>query len=248
MDHLLEAIETRVSRRSYIDTPLKPADVEALQALVDKYNGEEDLNMRLVVGNGDAFLNFRKTYGFFSGVQNYLALVGDAKDFIETEKNGYFGELIVLEATARGLGTCWVGGTFDRHATPIELVGTQSVPCVITIGYVEPELSAREKTIKRITHRGTPKTVDEMTRLDEPIPGWFYGGMKAVQKAPSAINRQPVIFTLKDGTVTAAVENSDAERIAYDLGIAKLHFSIGAGGGSWEFGNGGMFSRTIHDT
>ncbi|MFC2347211.1 MAG: nitroreductase, partial [Scardovia wiggsiae] len=28
-----------------------------------------------------------------------------------------------------------------------------------------------------------------------------------------------------------------------DLGIAKLHFQIGAGGGSWEWGDRGTFSR-----
>ncbi len=27
----------------------------------------------------------------------------------------------------------------------------------------------------------------------------------------------------------------------FDLGIAKLHFEIGAGQGKWDFGNGGIF-------
>jgi hypothetical protein len=30
--------------------------------------------------------------------------------------------------------------------------------------------------------------------------------------------------------------------IPLDFGIAKLHFVLGAGGGKWEWGNGGKFA------
>ncbi|MCL2818393.1 MAG: nitroreductase [Actinomycetia bacterium] len=243
MDHLLKAIDERISRRSYIPEPLKHEDAEALQALITKINSEQDLAMYLIVGNGEAFANVRKTYGFFSGVENYIALTGKKNDDLEEERYGYFGQQLVLEATLRGLGTCWVGGTFDRNAALVMLTEHDSIPCVITVGYVEKELSTKEKTIKKITHRRKSKTIEEMMVSDEAVPDWFISGMEAVQKAPSAINRQPVTFTYKNGTVTATIEDEKAERIWYDLGIAKLHFEIGAGGGSWEFGNGGAFTR-----
>ena len=76
------------------------------------------------------------------------------------------------------------------------------------------------------------------------VPDWFITGMNAVQKAPSAINRQPVMFSYKDGTVTATVDDITKEGFAFDLGIAKLHFEIGAGGGTWDFGNGAEFNKT----
>jgi hypothetical protein len=82
-----------------------------------------------------------------------------------------------------------------------------------------------------------------MYTSDAPVPDWFLSGMQAVQKAPSAINRQPVMFSYKDGVVTASVEDIDGEGFAFDLGIAKLHFEIGAGGGAWEFGNGAEFNH-----
>lgn len=66
--------------------------------------------------------------------------------------------------------------------------------------------------------------------------------MRAVQKAPSAVNRQPVVFTYKGGIVTALVENTVGDGFALDLGIAKLHFELGAGGGTWAFGNGAEFT------
>ena len=74
-------------------------------------------------------------------------------------------------------------------------------------------------------------------------PNWFLAGMKAVEIAPSAVNRQPVKFTYKNGIVTAAVKNLKNESYALDLGIAKFHFELGAGGGEWAFGNGAEYTR-----
>ena len=119
------------------------------------------------------------------------------------------------------------------------------IVCAITIGNVKQKLSTKEKLIHSLTHRKT-KTVEQMYTSDSPVPDWFLSGMAAVQKAPSAVNRQPVTFSYKDGTVTASVENIDGEGFAFDLGIAKLHFEIGAGGGAWEFGNGAGFRVNGH--
>lgn len=41
-----------------------------------------------------------------------------------------------------------------------------------------------------------------------------------------------------------------AEKIdvmAFDFGIAKAHFELGAGGGKWEWGNNGEFTRSAED-
>jgi len=240
---LLSAIGRRRSRRVYLDRPLSPKDTEALEVAITRINNVAGLHMWLVVGDDSAFRDARKTYGFFSGVQNYVALVGDPHDACEEERYGYFGQLLILEATLQGLGTCWVGGTFDRDAVPLELDYGMSVPCVITVGEVSEELSGREKTIKRITHRRGSKNIEQMSATDGPVPDWFIAGMEAVQKAPSAVNRQPVRFTYRDGFVTASIKDVNAERIFYDLGIAKLHFEIGAGTGTWEWGNNAVFTR-----
>lgn len=65
--------------------------------------------------------------------------------------------------------------------------------------------------------------------------------MRAVRRAPSALNRQPVRFVWRDGAVSASVPDYASQ--AVDLGIAKLHFEIGAGGGSWKPGSGGAYLR-----
>lgn len=248
---LIEAIEYRRSRRKYLPTPIDRAASAELQGLIEKYNKIDGVDMRLVLNNGAAFSGIRKSYGMFAGVQNYIGLIDRIADpenpskycaSENLEKMGYYGELVVLRAVMLGLGTCWVGGSFERKSCPFDLPDGKAVACAITIGHVPDELSAREKLIRKITHRKT-KTVEEMYEADIPVPGWFLDGMRAVQKAPSAVNRQPVFFSYKNGAVTAAVKNPTDIGSAFDLGIAKLHFEIGAGGGAWEFGNGSAFKK-----
>ena len=47
-------------------------------------------------------------------MNNYLVFAGPENDPDLDEKCGYYGERIILTATTMGLGTCWVGGTYDR--------------------------------------------------------------------------------------------------------------------------------------
>jgi len=50
-----------------------------------------------------------------------IGMIGNKDDPNSQEKLGYYGELIVLQATEMRLGTCWVGGTFDRESCPFTL-------------------------------------------------------------------------------------------------------------------------------
>ena len=80
-----------------------------------------------------------------------------------------------------------------------------------------------------------------MIKTDVPAPDWFMDGMRTVQKAPSAVNRQPVMFSYCDGKVTAGIQEPTDIATLLDLGIAKLHFELGAGCGKWDFGNDAEF-------
>jgi nitroreductase len=245
MSMLQNVIVTRCSRRKYLPEPLPTSVVAKIQALIAEYVGKENLNMQLVLDNGDAFRGFRKSYGMLSGVQNYLGFIGNKNDFESIEKLGYYGELLVLHATALGLGTCWVGGTFHRDSCPFNLPENEAIICTIALGNVSQNLSTKEKFIHKVTHRKT-KTVKQMYIATEQVPEWFLSGMEAVRLAPSAINRQPVTFSYdSDGVVTASVKDITGDMFALDLGIAKLHFELGAGGGTWIFGNGGKFTKNI---
>ena len=64
------------------------------------------------------------SYGKVKGAPALIAFIGDIDDTYVNEKIGYTGEGIILEATAMGLGTCWVGGSmFFRRGLAESIVG-----------------------------------------------------------------------------------------------------------------------------
>ncbi len=239
MNHL-SAIQIRSSRRTYTDQPIEGAKVKRLNEMIYQFNNEASLHLQLVLNNGDAFSKFNKSYGLFKGVKNYITLIGK-KDKHVFEKMGYFGEKLVLEATCMGLGTCWVGGTFDKDAIACNVLEDEVFYGIIAIGNVAETKTFKERTISKLTHRKT-KSIEEFYESDLQIPEWFINGIKAAQKAPSAMNGQPVKFYYKSGKVTGKIlDNLDYRKV--DLGIAKYHFELGAGGGHWEYGNDGVFTK-----
>jgi len=243
---LIDAVDIRRSRRKYLNNPIDYFLAGKLKALIDEYSQSEGLNIQLVLDNGAAFDGFLKNYGLLSGVQNYIGLIESKDDKHCKEKLGYYGELLVLHATMLGLGTCWVGGTFDSKSCPFVLSENESIACVIAVGKAPAELSFRENLIYKLTHRKT-KTIQDMFVSDEHVPDWFISGMKSVEKAPSAVNRQPVMFSYRNKTVTASVKDIEAPGMALDFGIAKLHFELGVGGGKWDWGNGAHYFEKEDD-
>lgn len=228
-----EAIDERRSRRLYLSKPIEAAVLSKLLRIIDHYNAESGLTIRFVEDGSSAFSSFKKSYGLFSGVRSLLILAGPKDNPYLKEKVGYYGEMLVLEATMLGLGTCWVGGTFDTKSVLYHLTDNEALVCVIPIGYVE-DLSFKEKMVHRMV-AGKSKSIEQLLDADSKLPENLMEGLKAVQKAPSAANRQPVRFHYKDGVLTAQTED-DGKFNLVDLGIVKAHFEVAAAG-KFELGN-----------
>lgn len=233
----LEAIDERRSRRLYIPKPIDASVLIKLHDLITIYNAESGLSIRFIEDGSSAFSNFRKSYGLFSGVRSLLVLAGPKSDPLLKEKVGYYGEMLVLEATTFGLGTCWVGGTFDAKSPVYQLADTESLVCVIPIGYVET-LSFKEKMVHQMV-AGKSKSIDQLLKSEAKLPDLYLEGLKAVQKAPSAANRQPVRFMFNKDVLTVFTED-DGKFNLVDLGIVKAHFEL-ATGGHFERGNPAKF-------
>ena len=110
---LSKAIKTRHSVRRYQNKPLEAEIISALQAEITVCNQESNLHIQLVTNEPKAFNGFMAHYGKFSGVTNYIAMIG-AKSSELSEKCGYFGERLVLKAQQLGLNTCWVAMTYSK--------------------------------------------------------------------------------------------------------------------------------------
>lgn len=88
---LLQAMKERHSVRSYTNQPISEKIQADLSALIEECNQESGLHIQLILDEPSAFAGSMAHYGKFSGVNNYLALVGPKTNNLE-EKCGYYGE------------------------------------------------------------------------------------------------------------------------------------------------------------
>ena len=212
---LMEAMQARHSVRQYREEALRKEDAALLRGEIEACNAESGLHIQLVCGEPKAFSGLMARYGKFSGVTNYIALVGKkGPDLSET--CGYFGERIVLRAQQIGLNTCWVAMTYSKVPSAFSVGEGEKLCAVIAVGYGKTQGSG---------HR--VKSLREVTEGEPPFPEWFVSGVEAALLAPTAMNQQKFRFALHGNRVSATAGSGFYTKL--DLGIVKYHFAMGAG-------------------
>lgn len=219
---LTEAMRERHSVRQYKNQPLSSETVSAMRAEIDACNQAGGLHIQLVTDEPKAFDGFMAHYGKFSGVRNYIALIGK-KDAALDEKCGYYGERLVLKAQQLGLNTCWVAMTYSKVKTAFVIGGGEKLCAVIAIGYGETQ---------GVPHKS--KAASEVAKAQGEMPGWFKNGVKAALLAPTAMNQQKFTLALDGKKVETKAGKGFYAKI--DLGIVKYHFEVGAGETGFQWG------------
>lgn len=213
---IIKAMNERHSVRSYTDKKIEGETLAALNEEIESCNRESGLNIQLITDEPNAFDSFLAHYGSFSGVKNYIAIVGKKSPDLQ-EKGGYYGEKIVLKAQMLGLNTCWVALTFSKKKAAYKISKGEKLVCVIAIGY--------GKTAG-VPHKN--RSIDPLCKFNGNMPEWFRNGVYAAMTAPTATNQQKFCFTLlPDGNVKAEETGGFYSKI--DLGIVKYHFELGSG-------------------
>ena len=218
---LQEAIVARHSVRKYIDKEIPTDIITALQDKIAECNKVGNLNIQLVLNETRAFTGML-SYGSFSGVKNYLVMVGKKGDNLD-ERVGYYGEQLVLLAQTLGLNTCWVGLSYRKVEDAYNVGKDEKLVCVIAIGYGETQ---------GVTHK--VRNVEQVSNASDLTPAWFKKGIEAALLAPTAVNQQKFSFEYVGMSnnrhrVKAKKGFSIIGYSQIDLGIAKCHFEIGAG-------------------
>ena len=224
---LLEAISARHSVRKYIDKDI-PADIiAALQDKIAECNKVGNLNIQLVQNETRAFTGML-SYGQFSGIKNYLVMVGKKSKDLD-ERVGYYGEQLVLFVQTLGLNTCWVGLSYRKVPEAYNVGKDEKLVCMIALGYGETQ---------GIGHK--IKSIEEVSNASDITPSWFKKGVEAALLAPTAVNQQKFSFEhvgMKNNChqIRAKKGFSMIGYTKIDLGIAKYHFEIGAGKVNFEW-------------
>lgn len=210
---LQEAVMARHSVRQYTYRPLDQETVATLNNKIQALNAESGLHIQLVTDEPQAFDSFMAHYGKFSGIRNYFALIGSGDNL--DERCGYYGEQLVLLAQQLGLNTCWVGMTFKKVVSALDIRRGEKLAAVIALGYGQTQ---------GVQHKS--KTISEVTACQGDMPDWFRRGIECALLAPTATNQQKFRFELAGDKVRTTTAWGFYAKM--DLGIVKYHFEIGA--------------------
>jgi len=239
-----EAIFSRRSRRKYKQNALPEDKLERLSSICQNFRPFPEARTVLVREPGDrVYRGFIGSYGKIENAPMYAAFIGDMGSQRVQEAVGYTGEGIILEATALGLGTCWVGGYFypDAVAHYISIQPNERVLAVTPVGIPQDSFSFQEKLMTGFGRMHKRKPLQDLV-IGTPKQEWMKSALEAARLAPSAVNRQPWRFELSDNAISISLNKGrDSYKIArrLDCGIAMLHLELGArysgANGSWSF-------------
>ena len=259
---ITDVIRRRASCRSYEKTPIPP-EVRAQMAdfCTAQTRGPLGAQSRFVLISATeedrAALKGLGTYGF---IRNPTAFILGAVEQgpYNLEDFGYLLETIVLRATALGLGTCWLGGSFTRSsfARAMTLRERELLPAVIATGlpaesprFVDRFIRSGAGSDRRLPWEKLFFNHDFATPLSAAEAGVYVEVLELLRLGPSASNRQPwrVVKTTgawhfflhhnpnyrKQMKLVTAI---DLQRV--DIGIAMSHFALTVDAlglqGSWQ--------------
>ncbi|RXJ04227.1 nitroreductase [Anaerobacillus alkaliphilus] len=200
------------------------------------------------------------TYGFIKNHQGYLVgIIENTKmDLVEF---GYIFEKVILFATEIGIGTCWIGGTFNRNSFSKEIgvSDNEFIPCITPIGYAKEKQRLFDKTLRYVTKADNKKSWEELffyedfetPFLTQQAPE-FEIPLEMVRLGPSASNKQPwrIVFckTTKQFHFylnhTPNYNKLGFDMQLIDIGIAMSHFELSCtevgNQGQWNIANPGV--------
>lgn len=241
----IECIQERVSVRTYEDKDINASDLQNLEQFIQEVNQTIDakFDFRIIRNKSNSKDNQKLgTYGVIKGTSTFIAAIlqNDEKDVVEL---GYQLEKIVLYATSIGLGSCWLGGTFNRKDFEdyLALNDNEALVILIAIGYKKEKRSLIESAMRLVANSNNRKPNNELffnqnveTELDLNTIGDYAKVLEMVRIAPSASNKQPWRIVKADNyyhlyccrTPGYGIMNYDLQ--LNDMGIAKCHFELSA--------------------
>ncbi|MBM6838520.1 nitroreductase family protein, partial [Clostridium saudiense] len=197
-----EIIKERTSVRTYNQNEIDKEKIVKIEEFIDNLKGPFNEKVRFKIINSKETLKGEKigTYGIIKGANIFIAVAYENGE-MALEEVGYEMEKLILFVTSLGLGTCWIGGTFNKSefSKAMELKDNETLPIVTPIGRSEDKKRFIERAMKFFTKSKKRKEWYELFFLrDFSVPltpvinlGYFKEVLENVRLAPSALNKQP---------------------------------------------------------
>lgn len=238
-----EAVAKRYSVRNYREQEIDLEKRKAIESFIASLDNP--------FGNTVTFQFFNKedsgekqklgTYGVIKGAKNYIGAT-ITMESMALEALGYEFEAIILYLAHLGLGTCWLGGTFDRSgfARAMKLNAGELLPIITPYGYAAEKKHFKEIAMRKIIKADQRKGWDTLffkndfnTPLSNKEAGDFAFPLEMVRLGPSASNKQPWRVLNINGSwhFYEYKEPGYSDYFTYDIqrvdmGIAAAHFDF----------------------
>jgi nitroreductase len=240
-----EAVAKRYSVRNYSDREIEGEKIKAIEVFIASLDNPFGKKVNFHFFNRDDSSEKERigTYGVIKGAKNYIGTTIDLETK-SVEALGYEFEAVVLYLAHLGLGTCWLGGTFDRKgfANAMKLNGGELLPIITPYGYAADKKHIKEIAMRKMIRADQRKNWSELffkndfnSPLTKEEAGEFAFPLEMVRLGPSASNKQPWRIIVEDGTCHfyenkepgySSVFPYDIQRV--DMGIASAHFDFAA--------------------
>ncbi len=238
-----ETVSKRCSVRNYSNEKISDDIHQNINTFVSQLTNPFGIKVNFYNLNQDTHLKQSKlgTYGVVKGAKNYVGATTESIP-LALEALGYEFETLILYLTHIGMGTCWLGGTFNRKNFGIAMDIDEKTlfPIVSPYGYPAKKKHFTEIAMRKIIKANQRKATDKLffdtdfrTPLSMEKAGAYANALEMVRLAPSASNIQPwrIVF---DKDIWHFFEcktigdnkwfSHDLQRI--DMGIAAAHFDL----------------------
>lgn len=237
-------VRARRSVRTYDRGPLSQNEKDLINAYIAGLSNpfSRDVHFKLLEKTTSGANEKLGTYGVIKGAVDFIG-ASVAGGELSLEALGYSFETLVLYLTSLGLGSCWLGGTFNRSGfdAAMELREGELFPVICPVGHPGEKTrivdSLFRKGAKSDQRKAWPELFfkgDFSQPLSKDEAGAYAFPLEILRLAPSAANGQPWRL-VKDGGAYHFYEAKsrrehkagiDLQRV--DLGIAACHFHLSA--------------------
>lgn len=238
-------VKERKSVRTYDENKEIPQEIiDKLNEYVEKLQGPFKPKVRFKIIKTKEVNKGKSigTYGVIKGTDTYIGAVVE-KGYMCLENLGYEMEQLVLYATSLGLGTCWLGGTFNKSgfAKIMEVKDNEIFTIVSPIGYSSEQLRLVDKVFRKGKGDRRKDWVDLFFLKDFYTPldveadlGEMADALENIRLAPSALNKQPwrvvvdgkKVHFFRVGKQSQAAKDAHLNLSEVDMGIALAHFDL----------------------
>lgn len=238
-----ESVKKRYSVRNYKEQEVELDKRKAIESFVNSLDNPFGKKVNFHYLDNREMKDEEKlgTYGVIKGAMQYIGTTIKLEP-MALEALGYELEAVILYLAHLGLGTCWLGGTFNRKgfAKAMNIEEDEIFPIITPYGYAATKKHMKEIVMRKMIKADQRKEWNQLfyindfqTPLTKEKAGDLEVPLEMVRLGPSASNKQPWRILIKDNAChfyeykQPGYSDSfpyDIQRV--DMGIAAAHFDF----------------------